>query len=235
MDSRKKKPPRLQLLGLIIGAAVMVGFTVAGIVWMLSLNSPDKLAAFQQSVEALGVGGWFVLLAIQYIQIVAAFIPGGPIQIVAGALYGPWGGLAVCLAGTVLAAASIFALVSRFGHKIISLFVDERDILQYRFLQDAKKLELLVIALFFIPGTPKDALTYLFALTPIPMGRFLLLSTCARVPAMLTSLFAGDSIVQGDWLRAAILFLCITCISALGLFLSGKIKRFYSKRHSRDA
>jgi len=234
MSTNRKKPSYAQIIGLSVGALALVTFTVLGILWVLSLRSPERLEYFQQMVASLGVGGWFVLLAIQYVQIVIAFIPGGPIQIVAGALYGALGGLLVCIVGTILATATVFALVKKYGRKVIALFVEEKDILKYDFLGDAKKLEMLVLGLFFVPGTPKDALTYLFALTPIPMGRFMLLSTCARIPAVLTSVLAGDSIMRGEWLKAGIFFFAITLISAGGLLLHKKISAWIHARDHQD-
>lgn len=222
---------KLKMLGLVIGAVIMIVVTVLAARWVMTLRDPDKLAAFQELVRSLGWGGWLLLLAIQYVQIVVAFIPGGPIQIVAGALFGPLGGLATCLLGTVLATATVFSLVSKFGHSIISLFVDKKDIANYKFLNDEKRAEFLVLLLFFIPGTPKDALTYLFALTPIALGRFMLLSTVARIPAMLTSVLAGNSIVNGQWLRALIYFSVTTLISLGGLLLHRKIMQRYHKHH----
>lgn len=229
----KKKKLSLNIVGLIIGAVALTAFTVAGIWWMLSLRTPDRLAAFQDMVASLGIGGWLLLLLIQYVQIVVAFIPGGPIQIVSGALYGPWGGLLLCLCGTLLATVTIFALVGRFGHKIIRLFVDEQESAKYAFLHDAKKLEQLTLALYFIPGTPKDALTYLFALTPIRVGRFLLLSITARIPGMLTSVLAGNSIMNGDYWRAGAYFLAITLLSGCGLLLHRKISGIYKRKKER--
>lgn len=220
MRERQKK---LKIAGVILFTLAVAAVTIVSARWVLSLRDPVNLAAFQSWIETLGPGGWLLLLAIQYVQIVVAFIPGGPIQIVAGALLGPWGGLAVCFGGTLLATATVFYLVSRFGHSVISLFVDEQDILKYKFLNDKKRLEWLVLVLFFIPGTPKDALTYLFALTKIKMSRFLLLSMLARTPAIVTSLLAGDSIVSGKWSKALILFVIMTVISGLGLLLHRKL------------
>ena len=193
--------------------------------WVMSLRDPARLAAFQTWIDTLGPGGWIVLFGIQYVQIVVALIPGGPVQIVAGALFGAWGGLVICLTGTIAATATVFGLVQRFGHGAIALLVDKKDTVRYRFLNDEKKLSRFVLILFFIPGTPKDALTYLFALTRMPFSRFIVLSMAARLPAMLTSLFAGESIVEGEWLHALILFCIITCVSAAGLFLHYKILR----------
>lgn len=201
--------------------------------WVLTLRDPQNLADFQEFIHSLGFGGWLLLLAIQYIQIVIAFIPGGPVQIVAGALFGPLGGLATCVLGMLLATATVFTLVSRYGHRVVKLFVKDKELRQYKFLNDEKRLETLVVILFLIPGTPKDVLTYLFALTPIPLGRFLLLSIVARIPAALTSVLAGDSIAAGNWLHALIYFLIITAISLGGLLLHRKIMRFYHRKRGR--
>ncbi len=225
-----KKLSRLQLLGLSISLLAMTVFTVFGIRWALSMQDADKLIAFQQQIASLGLRGWGLLLAIQYIQIVLAFIPGGPIQIVAGALYGPWGGMATSLLGTVLASATVFGLVHRYGRRIITLFVDEQDILRYTFISDGKRLEQLVLLLFIIPGTPKDALTYLFALTPLSMGRFMFLSILARIPGVLTSTLAGDSIIQGDFIKAGMYFAGITAISLGGMLLHKKVMAVYRHR-----
>lgn len=200
----------------------------------MSLSEASKLEEFQSWVASLGLGGWLLLLVIQYIQIVIAFIPGGPIQIAAGALYGVWGGLTVCIGGTILATATVFYLVSRFGHSVISLFVEEKEISEYKFLKDEKKLERLVLFLFFIPGTPKDALTYLFSLTGMDMSRFMVLSTVARTPAMLTSLLAGGSIVKGNWLRAGIMFVIMTAISGLGYLLQRFLRKRVKARHGKE-
>lgn len=217
---------KLKIAGVVIFLIAMLIITVVASRWVISLSDASKLDEFQNWVSTLGFGGWLLLLAIQYVQIVVAFVPGGPIQIAAGALYGVWGGLAVCIGGTVLATSTVFFLVSRFGRPVISLFVEEKDMTKYKFLSNEKNLERLVLLLFFIPGTPKDALTYLFALTGIKLSRFMLLSTLARIPAMLTSILAGDNIVAGNWLRAGMMFIIMTAVAILGFLL----QRFLRKR-----
>lgn len=217
---------KLKIAGVVIFFITILIITVAASRWVMSLSDASKFEEFQNWVSTLGFGGWLLLLAIQYVQIVIAFIPGGPIQIAAGALYGVWGGLAICVGGTFLATATVFYLVSRFGHSVISLFVEEKDMSKYKFLKDEKNLEKLVLLLFFIPATPKDALTYLFALTSIRMSRFMVLSTLARIPAMLTSILAGDNIVAGNWLRAVMMFVIMTAVAILGFLL----QRFLQKR-----
>ena len=45
------------------------------------------------SVRNAGPMGFLILLALQFLQIVVAFIPGEATQMAAGMLYGPW----ICL------------------------------------------------------------------------------------------------------------------------------------------
>lgn len=208
---------------LTLVVAIGIAATVAITFWMFSLRDPDTLQWFENIIKSLGIWGWFLLLGLQYIQIVLAFIPGGPIQIIAGALYGPIGGVAVCFLGTILATATIFYIVSRFGQRVVTLIVGNKHIKDYEFLQNDKKLKRLVLLLYFIPGTPKDALTYIFALTPIPMSQFLVISTLARLPAVLTSVLAGDSIINGEWLKVIFIFLILGAISFLGLLIHKKV------------
>jgi len=226
----KKKTNRPKILGLIVWGTIMLGCTAFGIWWMMSLHDPDVFATFQERIASLGIGGWLVLLGIQYVQIVLAFIPGGPIQIVAGVLYGPIGGLAVILVGIVLANATIFALTHRFGNRVLRLFVDEGDVSKYRFLNGKIRLTPLVLFLFFIPGTPKDALTYIFALTPLAFWWFTFLSITARLPGILVSVFAGNSIIQGAYRLAMILFACLALLGLLGYYGGKFLKRKYGTR-----
>lgn len=224
MNQRERDKLRRMFRGVVLAlfGLGMAAATIWGIRWVLALKQPGNLELFQNQIASLGMGGWLVLFGIQYLQIVIAFVPGGPIQMIAGALFGPVGGMLLCLLGTMAATATVFALVKRFGRRILFLVVDEGDMAKYRYLSDTKRLERLALLLFFIPGTPKDALTYLFALTPMALGRFLLLTLLARTPAMLTSVLAGDSVISGEWLKAGLLFLGISAIAAGGFFLRKK-------------
>jgi uncharacterized membrane protein YdjX (TVP38/TMEM64 family) len=226
-----KNKTRILRMTAIAVCLLLLGVGVYALVrWMPILRDPAGFQAFQRTISSMGVGGWLVLLGIQYVQIVVAFIPGGPIQILAGALYGPIGGLATCVLGMLLATATVFSLTQRYGRRVVALFIKDKEFRQYHFIEKESRLERLVFLLFLIPGAPKDALTYLFALTPIPLSRFLLLSIVARIPAALTSALAGDSFAEGEWLRALAYFLVITAISLGGLVLQHKIMSFYHRK-----
>ena len=70
--------------------------------------------------------------------------------------------------------------------------------------------------LFFIPGTPKDLLVYIGGLLPIKPLRFILISTFARFPSIISSTLAGSNIMQGNWKSIIIIYL-ITFTLAIGM------------------
>ena len=67
-----------------------------------------------------------------------------------------------------------------------------------KFFRDSKNVELVMTILFIIPGTPKDLLVYLGGLLPIKPLRFILISTFARFPSVISSTLMGSSILKGN-------------------------------------
>ena len=176
----------LVLLAVLLGALL----TVCAIPVAQWLSTPENRSLVWQKIDALGPWGAVIFLVIQILQVVIAFIPGEPVELAAGLLYGTWGGLLICLTGILLGSSMIFAVVRRFGRPLVQRLVDEESIQKYAFLTDARKLDTLIFLMFLIPGTPKDTLNYLCPLTSISPVRFLVLSTFARIPSVISSTFA---------------------------------------------
>ena len=106
--------------------------------------------------------------------------------------------------------------------KFVSRFVDPEELKKYKFLRDKNKVDITVFILFFIPGTPKDALTYIAPIAPIGAVKYLLIATFARIPSIITSTILGDSIADGRWVLALIVFAITALISVLGIILGNR-------------
>ena len=123
---------------------------------------------------------------------------------------------------SAIIAALIFFLVRKIGRQFVYDFSDEKKIKEFEnnnLFKNSKKIEMIVFILFLVPGTPKDLLTYLSGLLPIKMRRFIVLSTFARIPSIVTSTIAGANIAVGDWRKAIVLYVIIVAIVAIGLFI----------------
>jgi uncharacterized membrane protein YdjX (TVP38/TMEM64 family) len=154
---------------------------------------------------------------------VIAVIPGEPVEIAAGIIYGGWGGLFWCLLGVAIGEVMIFSLMRRFGAPLLTKIFPAQQWRKFRFLRRSRYVELFTFVLFLIPGTPKDVLAYFVALTPLSLTRFLLLSLSARIPSIVSSTFAGSWLIQGNYWAAIGLFAVAAAVGLIGLISHDQI------------
>ena len=76
--------------GLIAFFLIMVLICVLIWPYLHELFEPGGLDRVMADVRNAGPIGFLILLGLQFLQIVVAFIPGEVVQIAAGVLYGPW-------------------------------------------------------------------------------------------------------------------------------------------------
>lgn len=182
--------------------------------WLRSFSQDD----FRDYIQSFGAAGWLVLLGLQFLQVFIALIPGELLETAAGYAFGPWIGTAICYIGVGLASALIFTLTRRYGVKLVEIFVDRERINELRFLNTERKRNNLIFLLYFIPGTPKDLLTYFVGLTDIKLSHFLVLSMIARIPSVISSTFGGHLLGEERYTGAIILYGITGLVSALGLW-----------------
>jgi uncharacterized membrane protein YdjX (TVP38/TMEM64 family) len=231
---RLKKSRRPFLVFGILVVLTTAGFTI--LFWPLirELNDPAYREAFSAWVTGLGPGGIFILLGLQILQIVVAVIPGGPVEIIAGAAYGAWAGLGICAAGCVIASSLVFITVKKFGLPLLRRFFGDKKIKRWKFLEDAKKTAMVVFILFLVPGIPKDILTWFAPLSRLSLARFVIISVVARTPAILASAMMGDSMIQGNWVMVLVIFLVIGLAGLGGIQFRDKIVKKVSREDKHD-
>ena len=226
MDKKKLKSI------IVFGCFLILFITLTVILWpfISSLSTDVGRENLKEKIDSLGVAGWFLMLGIQVLQIIVAFLPGEPIEIVMGVFYGSIGGLFTCLLGILLGSILVYLLSKYIGKPFVKLFIDVDDLEKYKFLKNTKKIELTIFILFFIPGTPKDALTYLAPFVPIKPKKFFVISTIARIPSVITSTILGDQIIKGNYLIAIIVFVITAIISIGGILFNN----YYTKRKQNE-
>lgn len=167
---------------------------------------------FREWLESFGKGSVIVFICLRVVQTVTKLIPGEALEIAAGCMFGTWEGLLWCLVGSVIGSFIIIFLGKRYGMKLVGLFVSPERIQSVAFLQNKKNLNILFFLLYFIPGTPKDMFTWLVCLTDENVFLFVLLTTIARIPSVVTSTWCGEALVNGNYLLSVgILAATILC------------------------
>ena len=206
-----------------------ISITVLASITIPLISSYDNPTEFKNYIEGIGIGGLLLMFFVQISQIIVALIPGELVEFVAGALYGCVGGFIFCMVGIIIGQTIIFQTVKFLGRNFVEKVAGSKVMTKYKFLQDEKKLKTLIFFLFFIPGTPKDMITYMVPLTKIKMRDFICLTALARIPSVISSTLAGSAFSSNN------LLVLICTYAVIGIFtLTGTMiyKSVYLKRKS---
>lgn len=212
IDSKQKKIALAGAMGILLCFLVLC-FT-GGKQVLEFVSQPEQFRAWVKTNGALGP---LALIGIQILQVVIAFIPGEAVEIGAGYAFGAVQGMILCLIGAAAASALVVVLTRKWGMRMVEAFVPREKIQSLRFLQNVRRLHFLVFLLFLIPGTPKDVFTYFIGLTPMRLPVFLLISSVARIPSVLSSTLGGDALGIQNYSLAIVVFAATAALSAAGL------------------
>lgn len=224
-EKSKKKYKILRIVILIITILLLIGLTIYLFPIIGKLFDEQEREIFKEEIQSTGIKGMLMLLGLQGVQILLPIIPGEPIEILAGMCFGPVGGLIFLMLSSCLITALIFFTVRKLGKSFVYGVCSEEKIKKLensKLFKNSKKIEYIMLILFLIPGTPKDLLVYIAGLLPLKPLRFILISTFARIPSMISSTMAGASIVEGNLKLGIILYTITFLIVGIVIFIAQK-------------
>lgn len=223
-----KKVKAFKYVLLIMVVILLVVLTVYLFPVIKNLSTPNGQMEFKNQVENMGMMGYLALFGLQFAQIFLAILPGEPIEVLAGMCYGGIGGLIFIEISVFIITTIIFFLVKKLGRRFVYSFCSKEKIDKIeksKLFQNPKKIECIMLILFLIPGTPKDLLVYIAGLLPLKPFRFILISTFARFPSIISSTFAGKSLVMGNWKFSLFIYAITFIIVGILIFIINKFDK----------
>lgn len=219
--------------GLIAFFVIMI--VVCAALWPMihELFEPGGVDRVTSDIRNAGPWGFLILLAIQFLQIVVAFIPGEVVQVAAGMIYGPWVGALIIWLGCIISSSFIFVLVHKLGAPFVQAMVPEKYMGKFEAFEQSGKLTTVVFILFLIPGMPKDVFTYLVPLTSMPLKTFLIASNVARIPGIIVSTYAASGLVEGRIGESILIFLVAAAIAVVAIVFYDRIMKALEKHTSK--
>lgn len=180
-------------------------------------------------VNENGFLGRIAYIGMMVLQILAAFLPGEPFEMVAGYAFGAIEGTFLCLLASAIGSVLVLLFSRKFGIKFVEMFFKKEQIESVKFLKSSPKRILLFSIIFILPGTPKDLLCYFAGITDIKLWKLILICSFGRIPAVITSTMGGDALGTKSYILAIIVFAITLIISLAGAF----IYKIISGKHNR--
>ena len=224
-EKNKKLRKVIQWITIIVLLIIMVLIT------LYIVHIRKDLDSFEALVQSFGVWGVVFMFLLQIVQVVLAVIPGEPVELVMGALYGTVWGTLMCIGGIVVGTALIYILVKKLGRGFVEKIMDWEKFQKLKFLKNPAKRDTLMFFLMFLPGTPKDLLTYFAPFTGISLPRILIIAAIARIPSIVTSTYVGSSFAQGNHLKSIIVYAIVGVVSLAGILI---YNRSLQKREEQE-
>lgn len=186
--------------------------------WLQSL--PLRLSAGKSKAVAV-----LVLITAQAAQVVISFIPAGPFQIAASYLYSVGMALLISLVGCVIGSIIAFQLARVLGLEAMEVIWGKEKFQKYHAKLNESKALALVFLLYIIPAIPKDMICYVAGLTNLKLSDFIIVSTAARIPAMIGNLLIGYFMAQHNYYGVAATVLIIALIALMAIIYRDKLMK----------
>lgn len=237
MKTRRELSRKQQKIIGICSAALFVGMLIL-VCWAIGApmirfaSDPDQ---FRQWVDGHGVWGMLAYTGMVFVQVLAALIPGEPLEIAGGYAFGAVKGTLLCLLAASLGSAAVICLVRRYGIRLVEVFFSKEKLQSLRFLRSSPKRNLLFLLIFMLPGTPKDLLCYYAGLTDIRLPVLLMICSLGRLPSIVTSTAGGDALGTESYLFALFIFAATFLISAAGLLIYNTLCKRHEKKRAGGA
>ena len=223
-----KKTKAFKYILFIIALAIVIGLIIYLFPVIKNLSTAEGQMDFKEHVANLGILGYLALFGIQFAQIFLIILPGEPIEILAGMCYGGVKGLIFITISTCIISTLIFFTVRKYGRRFVYNICSEERIKKIensKLFKNPKKIEYIMIILFMIPGTPKDLLVYIAGLLPVNPLSFILISTFARLPSVISSTFAGSNLVKGNWKFSLMIYGLTFLVVAIIIIIINKLDK----------
>lgn len=225
---KEKRNKTIKIIIFIITIMILIGCTIYLYPIMKELLKPEGRENFKIKIQQNGPNGILLLLGLEAAQIFLPILPGEPIEILAGMCYGTFGGLIFIMLSVFIVTAMIFFMVRKFGRDFVYTMVSKEKIQKIensKLFTHPKQIEYIMLILFLLPGTPKDLLTYLAGLLPIKPSRFIVIATLARFPSIISSTYAGATLINGNWKIGLLMYVGIFVIVGIAILLAKKFDK----------
>jgi uncharacterized membrane protein YdjX (TVP38/TMEM64 family) len=177
--------------------------------WLVRLYSDKKF--LKDTVRAWGWMAPLVFIAIQALQVIISPFPGEITGPVGGALFGTLWGVVYSTIGLTAGTLFCFWLGRKWGEPLIRPWMSEHHWNRMSFILEAEGA-ILCFILYLVPGFPKDIVSYLFGLSPMPFWLFAVVSTVGRLPGTFLSSYFGARVGEHQYIYALALVAAVVAV-----------------------
>lgn len=130
-----------------------------------------------------GWRGYLATTVLAMLQVVCAFLPAEPVQVLAGFTFGFPVGLLCCMVGVLIGNTLIYMLQNIFGDRLRGFFVKKLN-LDLEKIANSSKATVLIFILYFLPAIPYGMICFLAASMGMSYRRYIVVTGLGALPSV---------------------------------------------------
>ncbi len=179
-------PWRLLLLLVAVFAAILVARTV---------GLGGRIDSVKIWIEGFGSLGPLVFVLVYSLGVVLAF-PGSLLTVAAGALFGPWLGVATVSFASTLGSSLAFLIARYFARESAARWLSRSEKFRRLDKMTAEHGSVMVAVTRLVPLFPFNLINYGFGLTRVPFGAYVFWSWLCMLPATVLYVVGTDAVIH---------------------------------------
>ena len=217
-------------IGTVVGIVVVVYFVLRhyGITEHIRLENVPKIKTW---VESFGVIAPLVYIGLYLISTIF-FLPGTPVTVLAGFVFGPLTGVFYASIASIISVACAFLIARYVARDLVEGWV--KDNAQFRRIDEQVKEQGWRILMFtrLVPIFPFNLQNYAYGLTSIRFSTFVLTSAIFMLPGTIALVLLGGAFVSGEGnILKTMLYLGIAGVLMLSLSFVPNLLRKYQNEN----
>jgi uncharacterized membrane protein YdjX (TVP38/TMEM64 family) len=222
--------------------AALLAACLVFVIWLIAIDAPivrytARLYSDRMFLRDTVAGwGWAApvgFMALQALQVIISPIPGEITGPVGGILFGTLWGVIWSTIGLTVGTLFCFWVGRKWGEPLVKPWLSERHWNRLNFVLEAEGA-IICFILYLIPGFPKDIISYLFGISPMPFWLFAVVSTIGRLPGTWISSYFGAHVAEQEYIYA-VAFMAVMLAVCLPLWYYREriLGRFHKSSPSR--
>jgi uncharacterized membrane protein YdjX (TVP38/TMEM64 family) len=198
-----------RLLAVIAG--IVAGIVVAWQLGAFEYISMDNIQNMRSWINGLGWIGPFIYILL-YTASALFFIPGSPLALLAGFVFGPIWGALLAVTGATLGAASAFLAARYAARDMVAGWMTSNP--QLKKIDDGVNEQgwRMLMITRLVPVFPYNVQNFVYGLTKINLLQFILVSWICMLPGAIAFAFMAGSIAAGQGMGNTLIYLGIGAV-----------------------
>ena len=177
-------------------ALALLGLTLVGFWWLRTQLGYNVFSAegFSRFVDALGWGGPLVYIGMVAVAVVVSQIPGVPLTIAAGALWGPLAAGVYSVIGGFLGSMIAYYLSRTLGRSVMKTFVGK--VIVFDEAKGEAYIGLVIFISRLLPLFPFDVISYAAGLSGLSVSVYALATFVGMIPSTFMLTYLGSAFIM---------------------------------------